>query len=60
MKAHEKPPRERHDLEVDGVVCYCGLGPACPYWARMTPEQRAACSQDKRQTAEAMFKAGMR
>jgi hypothetical protein len=45
---------------VDGVICYCGLGPACPHWENMTIEQRIACSQDKRQIDEAMFKVGMR
>lgn len=48
------------EVRVDGVVCYCGYGRACPFWAAMTTQQRIACSQDKRQMAEAYFKVGMR
>jgi hypothetical protein len=59
MKTREKA-RPRREVVIDGVVCYCGLGRACPCWAAMTVEQRIACSQDKRQSAEAFFKVGMR
>ena len=39
--------------------CYCGLGPACPIWTDMTPEQRADCSRDKRAYAELLWKHGV-
>lgn len=39
--------------------CYCGLGPACPLWRQFTPAQRAACSLDKRATAQALWMNGM-
>lgn len=60
MATQQKEPKARHDMVVDGVVCYCGLGPACPHWKFMTDEERIACSQDKRQIDEAMYKGGMR
>jgi hypothetical protein len=41
------------------LECYCGLGPACILWRQMTPEQRAACSADRRLTAQRMWKNGM-
>ena len=41
------------------IDCYCGLGPACYYFRHMTPDQRIACSQDRRQTDEAYWKVGM-
>ena len=40
-------------------ACYCGLGPACPLWRRMTPEQRTACSEDQRATAQRLWINGM-
>ena len=45
--------------QLASIDCYCGLGPKCVYFRQMTWEERTACSQDKRQTAEAYFKAGM-
>jgi hypothetical protein len=36
--------------------CYCGLGPACPLWRQMTPEQRTDCSTDKRLVAQRFWK----
>ena len=39
--------------------CYCGLGPACPAWREMTPEQRAECSLDMRATAQRFWINGM-
>lgn len=39
--------------------CYCGLGPACPSWRQMSPAQREECSQDKRLTAQRLWKNGM-
>ena len=40
--------------------CYCGLGTACPAYRQMDSAQRAACSCDKRQTAQWMFVNGMK
>lgn len=37
-------------------ACYCGLGPACYLWRQFTPEQRLACSLDKRATAQYLWK----
>lgn len=39
--------------------CYCGLGPACPLWRQMTPEQRTDCSLDKRLVAQRLWKNGI-
>ncbi len=39
--------------------CYCGLGPACPVFRQMNPAQRAACTRDKRQTAQWFYMNGM-
>lgn len=39
--------------------CYCGLGPACPIWRRMTPKERAECSRDKRAYAQLLWKHGV-
>jgi hypothetical protein len=39
--------------------CYCGFGPACPFFLQMTPEQRTLCSHDKRQTAQYYWRNGM-
>jgi hypothetical protein len=38
--------------------CYCGLGPACPLWQQMSPEQRTDCSLDKRATAQRLWRTG--
>lgn len=40
-------------------ACYCGLGPACPLWRQMTPEERRLCSDDKRLYAQRLWKNGM-
>lgn len=57
------PSRPRADqiaeLRQAVLECYCGLGPACSLWRQMTPEQRAACSADRRVTAQRMWKNGM-
>ena len=39
--------------------CYCGFGPACFRWQRMTPEQRVECSLDHRLIAQRYWKNGM-
>jgi hypothetical protein len=39
--------------------CYCGLGPACPIFDQMTPQQQAACSLDKRRTAQSYYRNGI-
>lgn len=56
----QKDPQRRREVAIDGVVCYCGFGRACPFWAKMSADERTRCSEDKRQTAEALFKVGMR
>ena len=40
--------------------CYCGLGPACEIWRKMTPDERAACSRDKRAYSQLLWKHGVR
>ena len=54
-------PRELQIAALRQAVeeCYCGLGPACPAWRQMTPEQRAECTRDMRLTAQRMWKNGM-
>ena len=54
-------PRDVQIAELKQAVaqCYCGFGPACQLWRRMTPEQRADCSADKRLVAQRMWKNGM-
>jgi hypothetical protein len=39
--------------------CYCGLGPACAIFHLMTSEQQAACSRDKRRTAQTYYRNGI-
>jgi hypothetical protein len=39
--------------------CYCGLGPACPIFHLMTPQQRDECTRDKRRTAQAYYRNGI-
>jgi hypothetical protein len=39
--------------------CYCGLGPACSRWHRLTPKQRVECSLDHRLTAQRYWKNGI-
>lgn len=39
--------------------CYCGLGPACEIWRKMTPDERAACSRDKRAYEQLLWKHGV-
>ena len=41
------------------LACYCGLGPACPVWRQMTPEQRRDCSVSRRLAAQRNWKNGM-
>lgn len=54
-------PRAEQIAELREAVlaCYCGLGPACPLWRQMTPEERADCSADKRLVAQRAWKNGM-
>jgi hypothetical protein len=54
-------PRMEQIAELRQAVleCYCGLGPACPLWRQMTPEQRRDCSADKRLVAQRLWKNGM-
>lgn len=40
--------------------CYCGLGPACEIWRKMTPEEREACTRDKRAYEQLLWKHGVR
>jgi len=39
--------------------CYCGLGPACEIWTKMTPEERAVCTRDKRAYSQLLWKHGV-
>jgi hypothetical protein len=39
--------------------CYCGLGPACEIWSKMTPEERADCSRDKRAFSQLLWRHGV-
>ena len=39
--------------------CYCGLGPACEIWRKMSPEARADCSRDKRAYEQLLWKHGV-
>ena len=54
-------PRAEQIAELRQAVreCYCGLGPACPLWRQMTPEQRTECSADKRLFAQRLWKNGL-
>lgn len=38
--------------------CYCGLGPACEIWRKMTPDERASCTRDKRAYAQLLWMQG--
>ena len=40
--------------------CYCGLGPACEVWRKLTPDERLACSTDKRAYSQLLWKHGVR
>ena len=57
------PSRDRAEqiAEIKDLIkqCYCGLGPACEIWRKMTPAERADCTRDKRAAAELMWKHGM-
>lgn len=69
MWAHTNEQRPLDKLRRDAIrsakfrelvsECYCGLGPACPLWRKFTPAQRAACSLDKRASAQALWMNGM-
>lgn len=54
-------PRAEQIAELREAVlaCYCGLGPACPLWRQMTPDERAECSRDKRLVAQRLWKNGL-
>ena len=56
--ATRRDPVAKQDSRIP-FQCYCGLGPACQFFRVMTPEQRAACSSDKRGTAQWYFKNGL-
>jgi hypothetical protein len=62
MSLRERPLTDEIVEKIRGLhkypECYCGLGPACPLYMGMTPEQREACSTDKRVTAQSMFRRG--
>ena len=40
--------------------CYCGLGPSCEIWSKMTPEERADCSRDKRAYSQLLWRHGVK
>lgn len=54
-------PRAEQIEELRRAVkaCYCGLGPACHLWRQFSPDERLACSLDKRATAQYEWKNGM-
>jgi hypothetical protein len=54
-------PKAEQIAELRDAVraCYCGLGPACPLWREMTPDERMDCSADKRLYAQRFWKNGM-
>jgi hypothetical protein len=54
-------PKAEQIAELRAAVaeCYCGLGPACHLWRRMTPEQRQECSWEHRLVAQRYWKNGM-
>lgn len=54
-------PKAEQIAELRDAVraCYCGLGPACPLWREMTPEERTDCSLDKRLYAQRLWKNGL-
>ncbi len=55
-----RPTTERGPALRQAVTeCYCGFGPACPLWRQMTPEERTACSSDKRAYSQLLWKTGM-
>lgn len=49
-------PTKRLSCAID---CYCGLGPSCPLWRQMTPEERELCTRDKRYVAQSFWKNGV-
>ncbi|MBI3567074.1 MAG: hypothetical protein HY084_02570 [Gemmatimonadetes bacterium] len=51
-------PRAMAD-EIGEYECYCGLGPACPVFLLMTPDERTACTRDKRRTAQSYYRNGL-
>ena len=70
MRATPRPPpvnktnRSAPDADLAKAVpskyeCYCGLGPACPLFRTMTPEQRVCCTRDKRQQAQSWYRNGV-
>jgi hypothetical protein len=70
MRAHLPPfsattvATMRHPVESArklsaAIDCYCGLGPDCELFRKMTPDQRAACTRDKRATAQSFFRNGL-
>jgi hypothetical protein len=54
-------PRQEQIEELRQAIkeCYCGLGPACPVWGLMTPDERRACSLDKRAYGQLFWKHGV-
>ena len=67
MRANEQSvidlnrPKAEQIAELRRAVkaCYCGWGPACYLWRQMTPDERLACSLDKRATGQYLWKNGM-
>ena len=66
-QASERNENDQVRLEAERVAalrqaveeCYCGLGPACHLWRALSPEERRACSLDKRAAAQALWMNGM-
>lgn len=54
-------PRDEQIAELKQAMeeCYCGLGPACEIWRKMTPAQRADCTRDKRAYGQLLWKHGV-
>lgn len=66
-QANDRDVMDQARLDADRIAalrqavseCYCGLGPACHLWRQYSPEQRVACSLDKRAVAQAQWMNGM-
>jgi hypothetical protein len=50
---------ETTENEPGTYECYCGLGPACPIFGKMTDQQRHDCTEDKRRTAQQYYRNGI-
>lgn len=58
-KSNAPAGQKAHPTDMSDIDCYCGLGPACHLYQTMTPEERAACTADKRQTAQWLYMNGL-